>query len=88
MYLLKFLRTSFRGKRAQLELYFIIFLGAVTVGAVIFLIPRIYRIRIIKVFLRELTEIVIETRKQAPEGLQSDGSVHDLLSMVLMVIIK
>ena len=81
---MKFLRTGLRGEGAQLELNFILLLGAVAVGAVIFLIPGIYRIRVIEVFLCELIEILIEVRKLTPERLQSDCAVYHL--MMIMVI--
>ena len=86
VYLLKLLRTGLGREGTKLELYFVLLLGAVTVGAVIFLVPRIYRIRVIEVFLRQLIEIVIEARELASQRLQSYGAVHHLMMMIMIVI--
>ena len=82
---MKFLRSGLGGEGAKLELYFILLLGAVTVGAVILLIPRIYRVRVIEIFLRQLIEIVIETGELASERLQSYGPVHNLMIMMTLI---
>ena len=82
-YLLKFLRASLRRERAQFELHFILLLRAVAVGAVIFLVPRIYRVRVVEVFLCELIEIVIKAGELSSKRLQSDGAVYDLKMMIM-----
>ena len=84
---MKLLRTGLGREGTKLELYFVLLLGAVTVGAVIFLVPRIYRIRVIEVFLRQLIEIVIEAGELASERLQSYGAVHHLMRMIMMIMI-
>ena len=85
-YLLKFLRASLRRERAQFELHFILLLRAVAVGAVIFLVPRIYRVRVVEVFLCELIEIVIKAGELSSKRLQSDGAVYDLKMMIMMMM--
>ena len=87
--LLKFLRTGLGGEGAQLELNFILLLGAVAVGAVIFLVPGIYRIRVVEVFLSELIEVVIEAWELTPEWLESDGAMYHLkIQIMMMIMIK
>ena len=83
---MKFLRTGLRRKGAQLEINFILLLGAVAVGAVIFLVPGIYRIRVVEVFLCKLIEILIEVRKLTPERLQSDCAVYHLMMIMVMMM--